>query len=284
MQPLDIVHLLLNLVGLLLWLRWREEMLQSSRRSGGLTLLGTLKRTASSSGRRWSWLALLAGLVGLRALGYWQIGSAVRWTPSLDLGALVISFRSDLFGRILIFSVCSQLAFVACFYFWLLLLSAVNRRLSDTDPFQNRIRAHLGWVDRWPAALKLLLPFLFTAGLWLALEPVLGRLGYILPATSLRHTAQQAVLIGLASYLVWKHLIAGLLLLHLVTSYVYLGHSPFWNFIGSSGGSLLRPLSWLPLRLGRIDLSPLLGAALVLFLGELLDRSLPELYRGLPWR
>ncbi len=283
MHLLGIVHLLLNLVGLLLWLRWREEMLQSTRRSGP-SLMHTLRRTSNSAGRRWSWLGLLGLLIVLRALGYWHIGSAVRWAPAIDLGAMVISFRSDLLGRILVFSLLSQAVFIACFYFWLFFLSAVNRRVSDSDPFQNRVRAHLGWLERWPALLKALLPFLLTGALWLALEPLLGRLGYIRPATSLGHTAQQALLIGLASFLVWKYLIAGLLLLHLVTSYVYLGNSPFWTFISVTGRNCLKPLAWLPLRMGRIDLAPLLGAALALFLAEVLDRRLPELFRSLPWR
>jgi hypothetical protein len=282
MQLIGLVHFLLNVVGLLLWLRWREEMLQSSRRAIGGTLLGTLKRAAAAPGYRWSWLGALAVLVVLRALLYWHMGSALRWTPSLDVGAIVISFRSDLLSRMMLFSISSLAGFLAGFYFWLLLVSAVNRRVSDSDPLQNRVRAHLGWLERLPAWFKLLLPFLLTTVGWLGLGPALARLGLILPARSMSHTLQQALVIGLDAVLIWKWLIAGLLVLHLLISYVYLGHSPFWSFINATGRNLLWPIDWIPLKIGRIDLAPLAGAAVVLFLGELAARSLPALYQRLP--
>jgi uncharacterized protein YggT (Ycf19 family) len=284
MQLLGLLHFMLNVVGLLLWLRWREEMLQSSRRASGGTLLGTLRRAAAAPGHRWTWLGAVMGLILLRALGYWHLGPAVRWTPSIDLGAIVIFFRSDLLGRMFLFSLVSLVVFVGQFYFWLLLISVANRKVSDADPFQNRVRAHLGWIERWPAILKTVLPGLLVASLWLCLSPALAGFGFILPSRSLSQTAQQALVIGLASFLVWKYLIAGLLLLHLVTSYVYLGHSPFWSFIHFTGRNLLRPISWIPLRIGRIDLAPLVGAAVVLLLGELAARSLPGLYQRLPLR
>jgi uncharacterized protein YggT (Ycf19 family) len=283
MPLLGFVHLLLNIAGLLLWLRWREAMFQLVPRAAGGTLLGTLKKAATRPGYRWTWLGLLAGLLLLRAVAYWEVGSALRWTPSIDLGAIVISFRSDLFTRMLIFSVASLVVFVASFYFWLLLISVANQRVSDTDPFQSQVRAHLGWVEGWPVVLKAALPFLATSLLWLGLGPALARLGFILPAPSMKVTAQQAMLIGLASFLVWKYLVASLLLLHLLTSYVYLGHSPFWNFIHFTGGNLLRPIRWVPLRVGRLDFTALAGAALVLFLSELAVRKLPGWYQRLPW-
>jgi hypothetical protein len=282
MPLLGFVHLLLNLVGLLLWLRWREEMLHFSRRATGGTLLATLRKASSTASSRWTWLGCLLGLLILRAVGYWHIGAAVRWAPFLDLGALVIIFRSDLLSRMLVFSFCSQAAFVAGFYCWLLFLSALNRRVSDAEPVQNRVRAHLGWMERWPAFLKLLTPFLLAAFLWLGLGPLLAKLDFILPARSPNHILQQALVVGLASFLVWKYLLVGLLLLHLLATYVYLGHSPFWTFINLTGRNLLRPLSWIPWRVGRVDPAPLVGAALILFLAELAYRSLPSLYQRLP--
>jgi uncharacterized protein YggT (Ycf19 family) len=137
-------------------------------------------------------------------------------------------------------------------------------------------------VERLPAFVKILLPCLITGLLWLGISPLLAKVGFQLPAKSLTHTAQQAAVIGLGAIMVWKYLIAGLLLVHLVTSYVYLGNAPFWTFTSVTARNLLHPLRWLPLRFGRIDLSPLLGAALVLALGEIADHWLPVLYRRLP--
>jgi hypothetical protein len=282
MQLLGLLHFILNVAGLLLWLRWREEMLQSSRRAASTTLLSTLKRAGAAPAYRWTCLGFLVGLVVLRAFVYWHIGSAVRWTPGLDFGAVVISFRSDLLSRMLLFSLSSLIVFAAEFYFWLLLLSAVNRSVSDTDPVQNRVRAHLGWVERWPAVLKMALPFLLTGLVWAGLGPLLAKLGYQLPAKSMSHTLQQAAVLGLCSFLVWKYLIAGLLCLHLVTCYVYLGKGAFLTFVTLTGRNLLRPLRWAPLRLGRIDLAPLVGAALVLLLGEGGAYWLQKLYFRLP--
>jgi uncharacterized protein YggT (Ycf19 family) len=281
MQLLGPVHFLLNVVGLLLWLRWREEVLESSRRVAGATLLSTLRKAGSAPSQRWTCLGLLAGLAVLRGLAYWHLGSAAGWNPSLDLGAITLPFRSDHLGRMMVFSIGSLALFTAQFYFWLLLLSVVNRKVPDSDPYQNRLRAHLGRVERWPAFLKLLLPVLLSASVWAAVRWLLVKAGVLPPARSGAPAVQQALLIALASLLVWKYLIAGVLLLHLATSYVYLGRAPFWNFISLTGRNLLSPVRWLPLRFGRIDLAPLLGAALVLFLGELAARGLPRLYEQL---
>ncbi|MBI5386860.1 MAG: hypothetical protein HZA90_19480 [Verrucomicrobia bacterium] len=283
MQPLDWVHALLNLVGLLLWLMWREDSLRASRRPVGTKLLSTLKRAGGDSVSRWIYLGSLAGLLLVRAFGYWQMGRGVRWTPLINLCVVVVPFRSDLFARMLVFSTASLAVFVAEFYFWLLLLSAANRRVLDTDPVQNHIRAHLGRVDRWPGFLKLLLPFLLAGLLWLGVGPLMAKLGYQLPAKSLAHAAQQAVLVGLSAFLVWKYLIAGILLLHLVSSYVYFGQAPAWTFLNVTARNLLRPIAWMRfLQFGKIDLTPLAGAALVLGLGEAGARGLPTLYRQLP--
>jgi uncharacterized protein YggT (Ycf19 family) len=110
---------------------------------------------------------------------------------------------------------------------------------------------------------------------------LLPRAGYPLPQCSLKQTLQQAPIFGLAGFLVWKYLITGLFVLHLVSSYVFLGNAPFWSFVNLTSRNLLRPIGWIPLRLGRIDLAPLVGAALVLFLGELTTRNLPWLYERL---
>ena len=75
-------------------------------------------------------------------------------------------------------------------------------------------------------------------------------------------------MIGLCAYLAWKFLLVALLLLHLLNSYVYLGNHPFWLFVNTSARRLLWPLTWLPLRFGRADFTPLAGIALVFFAGE----------------
>ena len=51
----------------------------------------------------------------------------------------------------------------------------------------------------------------------------------------------------------WKYFIVGILLLHLLNSYVYFGNHPFWNFVNATARNLLYPLRWLPLRVGKVD-------------------------------
>jgi uncharacterized protein YggT (Ycf19 family) len=130
--------------------------------------------------------------------------------------------------------------------------------------------------------VKSLLPLLVTALLWYVLSLLLARLTIIPPALSRAHRLEQGLVIGLGSCLSWRYLIGGLLALHLVSSYVYLGNQPFWNFIALTGRNLLRPLRWVPLRLGKVDFAPLVGLALVFFAAELAERGLTTLYERLP--
>jgi uncharacterized protein YggT (Ycf19 family) len=49
-------------------------------------------------------------------------------------------------------------------------------------------------------------------------------------------------------------------------SYVYIGSSPLWDFITTTGRNLVAPLGWLPLRLGKFDFAPLVGVVLIFLL------------------
>jgi uncharacterized protein YggT (Ycf19 family) len=212
-------------------------------------------------------------LLGLRALFYWQFGAATDWMPRLNLGAVVLHFRCDYAGRMFLFSFLSFGLLLGIFYLWLLLLSVLNQSVSERDPWQKVVRLQLGRVERWPAALKLLLP---------ALGAALGRLGLLPPPRSFSHLAQQAAVIGLAAYLAWKYLMVAVLLLHLLNSYVYLGNQPLWTFVNTTARQLVAPLRWLPLRLGKVDLSPLVGLAVILLAAELGANGLTRLYQRLP--
>jgi len=138
-------------------------------------------------------------------------------------------------------------------------------------------------VDRWPRPVKLLLPFLVTALLWMGFHPLLAWLAIVPPASGAAQLSGQGALIGLLSYLGWKYLIVAILVAHTFTSYVYFGNLPFWNFINITAQHLLAPLRWIPLRFGRVDFSPLVGIALVFLITQgisyLLLTNTP-LYRG----
>jgi uncharacterized protein YggT (Ycf19 family) len=281
---MGLIDFILNLAGILLWLNWRSIRFDPLLKTSPATLAGTLRRAEPYHLKRWHFLVALGGLLLVRALLYWQIGSAVDWTPNLHLGGIEIAipFRSDSWWRMVLFSALSFAVTLALCYLWVLLFSIVNRRAAEREPLQKLVRLLLGRVDRWPWPVKSLLPLLVSLVLWYLLSLLLSRLTIIPPAVSKTHRLEQAIVIGLGSYLSWKYLIGGLLALHFVGSYVYLGDQPLWNFISLTGRNLLSPLRWVPLRLGKVDFAPLVAIALVFFAAELAERGLTALYERLP--
>ncbi len=280
---MGLIDFILNLAGLLLWLNWRAAPSDPLVQFSPATLAGTLKRTGAPRLKRRHYLVALAGLILLRALLYWQIGSAVGWTASLKLVAISIWFRSDYFSRMLLYSIGSFAVTLVVFYFWLLFLSLVSRRAAETDPFQKLARLQLGIVNGWPLPVKLLLPFLFGGVVWWVLSWPLTWWGFIPSPVSQVHRIEQAATIGLGSYLVWKYLIAAFLVLHMVNSYIYLGNHPFWNFVNSTARDLMSPLRRLPLRVARVDFVPVVGIALVFLAAGLVEGGLVKLYGALPF-
>jgi hypothetical protein len=75
---MGLIDFILNLAGLLLWLNWRSIRFDPLGKRTPATLVGTLRRAEPSRLRRWHLLAVLGGLLLLRALFYWQIGSASK--------------------------------------------------------------------------------------------------------------------------------------------------------------------------------------------------------------
>lgn len=275
---MSLINSILNLAGLLLWLGWRDVTSGSLLQNSSTPLARTLRQAGSSVLLRWKYLGALAGLLLLRAVIYWWIGAAVNWTPKLDLVAIVIPFRSEFFGRMLLFSLCSFGATLAGFYLSLLLLSLVNRSVPDTEPLQKFVRSHLGWCERLPGLVKLLLPFALAILLRLGLSPLLGWWDILPAAVTVGAAVRQGVFIGLGACLIWKYVIAGLLLLHFLNSYVYFGSHPLWNFVNLTARRLLAPLRWVPLRFGRMDFAPVVGIVVVFLLAELAEYWLPRIY------
>jgi len=108
--------------------------------------------------------------------------------------------------------------------------------------------------------------------LWLALHPLLAQLAIVPETKSNGQLLEQAAVLGLGTYLAWKYLIVGILVLHLLNSYVYLGNHPVWNFVNATARNLLSPLRWAPLRLGKVDFLPVAAIALVFLVTEPLSR------------
>lgn len=262
---MSLIDFILNLAALLLWLSWRSRHFDPLTRTTPATLVGTLRRAEPRRWHGWQLLWGVLAVLGLRAWVYWTIGSPADWIPKLDLGIIVLAFRSDRFLTMLLFSILSFGRILLIFYFWLLVLLVINERTAEPDPIQKLIRLHLGRSARWPWPLKLLLPVLLALGLWVAFHPALLHLDILNHAHSAAHLFEQGLLVGVALFFSLKYLLPPFLVLYLLASYVYLGSSPVWDFVSNTARQLLIPLRRVPLRFSKFDLAPLAGLGLVLF-------------------
>jgi uncharacterized protein YggT (Ycf19 family) len=279
---MGLIDSILNVVCLLLWLNWRSIPRATPEKAPAVSLAATLKKAGPGRAFRWASLAFLAALLAGRGVFYWNVGAALNWTPSLRLGVVSLPFRSDQFGRIMLFSVLSFILVLAIAYAWILLISAINRRVPPDEPIQRLIRMQLGWVDRWPVVLKLAAPVVGAALLWGLGSPGLVQLGLLPAPASTTHLWKQALLLGLTSLLSWKFLLLGICALYMLNSYVYFGRSSFWSYVNLTGANLLRPLQRWPVCMGKVDFSPLLAIALVLWASHWAAQWLQRLFHRLP--
>jgi uncharacterized protein YggT (Ycf19 family) len=263
---MGLIDVILNLAGVLLWLSWRSLRFDPLVITSPATLVGTLRRAEPQRLRGWQLLTGLAVLLLLRAVLYRQLGPAANWTPRLNLYFVVLAFRSDLWLPVTTYSVLSFARMLIVCYFWLLALAMINRRNAEPDPLLKMLRSQLGPAARWPWLVQLLLPFLLVIALWIALHPWLVHLEITNRARSNAHLAEQGILVGTALYFSLQYVLPVFLLLHLVSSYVYLGASPLWDFVGATARNLLAPVRQLPLRIARFDFTPVAGVILILAL------------------
>jgi len=263
---MGLIDFILNLAAVLVWLSWRSIRFDPLVRTTPATLAGTLRRAEPRRRKGWHWLAGLAALLVLRAVLYHLIGPEADWKPSLDLYFVVLAFHSHVFLHAMLFSLLSFARILIICYFWLLILAVINRRNTEPDLLQKTLCLHLGPVARWPWLVQVLLPVALVTALWVAFHPLLMRMELVGRARSLASLAEQGGLVGLALYFSLQYLLPPFLLLHLVTTYVYLGTSPIWDFVGATARNLLAPLRWLPLRVGRLDFAPVAGVVILLFL------------------
>lgn len=275
---MGLIDSILNLVALLLWFNWRTARFDPLAGSTPATLAGTLRRAEKPTLKRWLLPLAIPALLLLRALFYWQFGGALGWTGRIDLGVVAVPFWCDSsvpgLKRMLLFSFYSFGVALAVFNLWLLLLSILKSSHPNTDSFRQLLRAQLGRVEGWPWWLKTLLPLLVLTPLWWLASWPLTSTALLPEPASFFQRLQQSVLVGAGSYLCWKLLVVGLLVLYFVGSYVYFGRHPFWQHLNEIGRQLLAPLQRLPLRLGRMDFSPVVGVIVVILLAHVIEHGI----------
>jgi uncharacterized protein YggT (Ycf19 family) len=274
---------ILNLVCVLLWLNWRSHAADPLTLATPVTLAGTLRRAENRRFKGWKFLAAVILLLLFRAIIYRQIGPGAEWTPKMNLVFVALAFRSDNLTLCLLYSALSFGRALLVLYVWLLAVALINRGRVDPGPVQKLVRQQLGPVASWPWTLQLLLPFILTIAIWLALNPLLLRLNITGHSHSFLLLLEQGALVGLGIVFALKYLFLVLLVFHLLLTYVYLGSNPIWEFISGTAGNLLAPINWIPLRLGKLDLAPILGILLAVALlhivpevslRKMLDRNL----------
>ncbi len=276
-----LLDFLLNVVALLLWFNWRAGGMKLEK-PGVVSLAAALHHTESEEPRRWFSFACLIALLVARAFLYCQIGSQVNWIAMLDLTAIALPFRSDLIGRMFLFSGLSFGVALGVLYAALLFLSVINTRSLETDHFSRLVALQLGWFGKWPWPLRLLLGPITAALLWIIVCPMLVKLGIFPPPKNLGHAWQVAGLLSLCLIVSWKYAIGLFLGLHLLNSYVYLGNSSFWHFVQLTGQRLSLPLRWLPLRAGKVDFAPAFILVAAIWGSHVISVWLPKFYRQLP--
>jgi len=272
---------LLNLIGLLLWFNWRAGGMKLEV-PGVVSLAATLQKTETAEPRRWFSFACLVALLIVRAMLYCQIGSQVNWIASLDLTTMVLPFRSDLLGRMFLFSALSFGVALSVVYAALFLLSVINTRSKTADHFTRLLILQLGWFGKWPWPLRLIFGPVMAALIWMALAPTFEKLGIFPPPRNQAHAWEIAGLLALCMVVSWKYVVSLFLGLHLLNSYVYLGNSSFWNFVALTGHRLSLPLRWIPLRMGKVDFAPALVLVATIWGSHVLSVWLPKIYRQLP--
>jgi hypothetical protein len=276
---MGIVDFILNVAALLLWANWRALRFDPINKRRPATLVGALKPITPLHTRHWQLLVAIGILIFIRAFFYWQIGKAIGWSGKLDLGVIVLSFRCDSFFRMLLFSTLSFGLALGFFYLCLLLLSI----LFGPEPFHKFVRMQLGFLDGWARATKLFLPLLLTAMIWWITSWLFAWLQIFPQPLSAAHRIEEALVIGLGSYLTWKFLVAGILVLHLLNNYIYFGRHPFWDYTNTLAQKLLSPLKGIPLRIGKADFKPVLGIVLYFLIAQLAEYFLAKLYGRLPF-
>ena len=269
---------MLSLASMLLWLNATVRHWSLRGPQSAYSLLRTLERLEVPAPRRWASSVGLLAILCFRSLFYWQIGSAVGWTPSVDLGPFAISFRSDHASRMFLYSWISFAKCLLLLYMTILFFVLVNRGQGDGEPMHRFLFHQLGGCAHWPASVLVPLSLLAPALLWsLAVYP-LSKMSIFPAPHSWSVVVTHGLLMSIGLWLKLRWVVLAVLLLHLLNSYVYFGNHPFWPFISLCGRRISRIASWLPLRLAKVDLRPAAAAAMVFLVCGGGDRAILWLF------
>lgn len=245
---MDWLDSLLNCVALALWLGWR-----------GWGVGRSLRLPRWSARRRAACAIALLFLLTLRPWAYWRWGVIRGDVPVLNLGVTAVPWNSRMFYRMAIFSSASFLVWWGALLAGFNVLSIASRPLRERNPWAAWAAAQLGWFGRWPTVLKVLLPWAAWGALWTPARPWLVAMHVALPVSDPDRLWEQAAVLGAMTIVVWPFFLLPVLLLGLLKQFVFLGDGIGMEFVDAVCRWATRPFRWLPLEIGRVDLSPAVG-------------------------
>ncbi len=263
---------ILDLAGLLLWLSFRRVGADPTRPAG--TLLGNLRPAAPVPHRSWASLLTLVLMLLLRPLLLVLLATVLDSTPTWTPGPTVIAFRADDWLRLYFFSTLSFAWTALVGYAVLLAFCAFSRDVPELTSFAEFAMTLAGPLGRFPLVFLFLFPVAAGAVIWLGVGPVLQWQHLLPPTRAGVSLAFQSLFMGVAVWLPLRWVVVSVLLLRFIHNYVYLGEHSVWMLVQTVGRRLQYPLAWIPARLGRMDLVPLLAAALYWFMGEVVGLGL----------
>jgi hypothetical protein len=118
---MDFVDSVLNIAGLLLWMSWRSERLDTAYRVPVISLAHAVRKAGRSPLERWKPLAILAGLLLVRALIYRQMSGSFPHSFKLHPIPITLVLPNNRQTLMLLFSSLSFLFALAYFHLALLL-------------------------------------------------------------------------------------------------------------------------------------------------------------------
>lgn len=272
-----LLNLLLDLVALVLLLTGLGIGARTPVRRAG-TLLGSLTLAEGSRARRWPLFGSLVALLALRPLLYAPLAEVTGWVPAWNPTPATVPFRADFARRLLAFSVLSFGWTLFQFLTWIFFAAVLARGTREPSAWSRFFNDMLGPLSRLPSVLMILVPTVVAGLIWMAASVPLHWMDLLPAVHSWKQLASQAALIGAGVWISVGWMLCGLLLLRLINTYVYLGTHPFWDFVHQVGGVALRPLEWMPARIGKLDLTALIGAAILGAAAQGAERGLAHLY------
>ncbi len=281
---LETINLLLNLAGLGLWIGAFAFSHAAARLSRPLTLLSTMRPETSAAHGRLVLLGSLTALLILRAAAYWNFSMTGGRFPSVDFRILSISFRPDLFTELLAYSIGSFFVFLYLYYLWMLGISLCCRSSGPADSIENFVNQQLRFLASRHVGWKVFAALFAGAGLWLAIGSALlvFGIGEIPREWSVSTILWQSPFVAVSFGCSFLLVMAAVLVLHLIHSYVHFGEHDVWPFIDRTAKVYLSPLRRFPLMFGRFDFAPILGILVFWFLNRIGDRGIRWVWEQLP--